>query len=122
MVHPLFWEISLLFNLQRQEVQVLHDGKILKEGHALVEKDTIYQQDFPQMKKSKANSKIQHLCTFSGNLMWLSDRNWAVQMHVLENISTASSTSVHGLGGIPVRLSMVLFILVALRRKARVSE
>jgi hypothetical protein len=52
MVHPLFWEISLLFNLQWQEVQVLHDGKILKEGHALVEKDTIYQQDFPQMKKS----------------------------------------------------------------------
>ena len=75
MVHPLFWEISLLFNLQRQEVQVLHDGKILKEGHALVGKDTNYQQDFSQIKKSKANSKIQHLCTFAGNLMWLSDRN-----------------------------------------------
>ena len=118
MVHPLFWEISLLFNLQWQEVQVLHDGKILKEGHALVGKDTNYQQDFSQIKKSKANSKIQHLCTFSGNLMWLSDRNRGVPMHVLENVSTASSTSVHGLGGIPVRLSMVLFILVTLRSES----
>ena len=40
------------------------------------------------------------------------------QMHVLENVSTASSTSVHGLGGIPVRLSMVLFILVTLRSES----
>jgi len=62
MVHPLFWEISLLFNLQRQEVQVLHDGKIFKEGHALVGKDTNYQQDFSKIKKGKANSKLQHLC------------------------------------------------------------
>ena len=40
------------------------------------------------------------------------------QMHVLENVSTASSTSVHGLGSIPVRLSMVLFILVTLRSES----